>query len=750
MGSFAERLRALLCDPRAGETDLGDVRVREVHRRLIAEKAFLRRIYSDWYDAIVAELPPVPAPILEIGSGAGHLATRIPGLLTSDIVTGPDLRLTANATSLPFRDGALGAIVLVNAFHHLADVGRFLDEAARCVAPGGALLLVDPWCSAWSRWIYPHFHHEPFDAAATDWRTRGVEPLEGANGALAWIVFSRDRERFERDHPEWRMGTLRPMMPFSYLLSGGLSMRPLAPRWAFRGVRIVEDALSRLTRQLSMFALVVLHRRGGRQEESAGTVADRRIRNEIDHGRRLATVDPATVWGWGSPAGQERFARRSRAIVDGAAIGPGVETLEIGCGTGMLTAVLVERGARVVAIDVSAELLEHACSKGLPADRVSWVVGSFETESFDRRFDAVVGSSVLHHLDVPCALDHIRDLMEPGGRLAFAEPNLLNPQVLAERKLRFLAPLFPHVSPDETAFVRWRLRRELIRRGFLDVEITPFDWLHPATPPVLIPLVRRLQRLLEATPILRELAGSLLITARLPTRDAPAPSRRLHLLPRRSYRDVPLTDPIRFYFVPLLGTLYRRRVELCLAECRPAKRVLEVGFGSGVTFSTLAEMYQEIHGIDLHADAAGVEKTSAGLDAKIELCTGSVLDLPYRSDSFDTVLLISVLEHLRPAELDLAFAEIHRVLKPGGQVVFGVPVERRLMALGFRLLGYAIRHHHFSTEEMVRDAAARTFSCVRSVWLELPLLGRLYEVGHFVASAEPTPPENRPAVSRAP
>lgn len=128
----------------------------------------------------------------------------------------------------------------------------------------------------------------------------------------------------------------------------------------------------------------------------------------------------------------------------------------------------------------------------------------------------MIGSSVLHHLDIEPALAKIYALLKPGGQMSFAEPNMLNPQVFIERKFAFVRPLFWYVSPDETAFVRWPLRRLLFKVGFQDVKITPFDWLHPATPPPLISLVRSAGRCLEKTPLLRELSGSLYISAHRP------------------------------------------------------------------------------------------------------------------------------------------------------------------------------------------------------------------------------------------
>jgi hypothetical protein len=120
---------------------------------------------------------------------------------------------------------------------------------------------------------------------------------------------------------------------------------------------------------------------------------------------------------------------------------------------------------------------------------------------------------VLHHLDLDAALDTAHLLLRPGGYLSFAEPNLLNPQVFLERRFASL-PMFSYVSPDETAFVRWRLAGTLARHGYTDIRITPFDWLHPATPPWLIEPVRQLSRLLERTPLVRECAGSVAITCR--------------------------------------------------------------------------------------------------------------------------------------------------------------------------------------------------------------------------------------------
>lgn len=240
-----------------------------------------------------------------------------------------------------------------------------------------------------------------------------------------------------------------------------------------------------------------------------------RTRHEITHGKLLAQGDPLEIWGWGTPAGRLRAERRAALIAAGARLGPGLLALEIGCGTGMFSEMFLTSGARLLAVDISGDLLAQARARRLPPERIRFLEMPFEDCQVEGPFDAVIGSSVLHHLEVELALEKIHGLLKPGGYMSFAEPNMLNPQVWLERKLSFL-PCFWYVSPDETAFVRQSLHRLLARAGFTEIEITPFDWLHPQTPPTWIKQMQTLGERLERTPILREFAGSLLIRARRP------------------------------------------------------------------------------------------------------------------------------------------------------------------------------------------------------------------------------------------
>jgi len=149
---------------------------------------------------------------------------------------------------------------MTDVLHHIPRVRDFFAEAARCVRPGGVVVMIEPWSTAWSGLIYRNLHHEPFVTNVPAWEFPSSGPLSGANGALPWIVFARDRAQFEREFPDWRIRSIEPLMPFRYLISGGVSMRSLMPGPAFGLWRGIEQALQPWASKLGMFACIVLER----------------------------------------------------------------------------------------------------------------------------------------------------------------------------------------------------------------------------------------------------------------------------------------------------------------------------------------------------------------------------------------------------------------------------------------------------------------------------------------------------------
>lgn len=147
----------------------------------------------------------------------------------------------------------------MNAFHHIENIKPFLDEVNRCLKVGGKMVMVDEANTPWSRFIFQSFHHEMFDPSE-GWSFEKVGPVSSANGALAWIVFYRDRLKFEKWFPALKIVMLKPHTPFRYLISGGVSMRQLLPSFTYPIIKGIETILSPLNRYIGMFLTVEIEK----------------------------------------------------------------------------------------------------------------------------------------------------------------------------------------------------------------------------------------------------------------------------------------------------------------------------------------------------------------------------------------------------------------------------------------------------------------------------------------------------------
>jgi SAM-dependent methyltransferase len=97
----------------------------------------------------------------------------------------------------------------------------------------------------------------------------------------------------------------------------------------------------------------------------------------------------------------------------------GRDVLDVGCGTGRVAALAAERGARVTAIDVSAEMVALARrAPALAGARVE-VMDAQDLALPDASFDAVVASfSIMFCPDPGAAMSEARRVLRPGGRFA--------------------------------------------------------------------------------------------------------------------------------------------------------------------------------------------------------------------------------------------------------------------------------------------------------------------------------------------
>ena len=139
--------------------------------------------------------------------------------------------------------------------------------------------------------------------------------------------------------------------------------------------------------------------------------------------------DPETVRtfehaGWQRAAAEydATFARAAapfvEALLDAAGAGAGMRVLDVGCGTGLVTAAAARRGAHPVGVDFSAAMLA-AAQKAHP--QLQFDEADAEALPYaDASFDAVVANFAVHHAANPAgAIVEARRVLRPGGRVAF-------------------------------------------------------------------------------------------------------------------------------------------------------------------------------------------------------------------------------------------------------------------------------------------------------------------------------------------
>lgn len=159
-------------------------------------------------------------------------------------------------------------------------------------------------------------------------------------------------------------------------------------------------------------------------------------------------------------------------------------------------------------------------------------------------------------------------------------------------------------------------------------------------------------------------------------------------------------DERAFYSpIPLQRRWQRRRHEIVCAWARGAGKTLDIGCGSSVILQSI----NDVVGLDiLHNKLRYMRRYD------VPLVRGSVLALPVRDAAFDCVVCSQVIEHLPYDER--IFAELRRVLRPGGLLILGTPDYD---TVGWRLIeplygffapgGYKDEHvTHYTRERLVR------------------------------------------------
>lgn len=184
---------------------------------------------------------------------------------------------------------------------------------------------------------------------------------------------------------------------------------------------------------------------------------------------------------------------------------------------------------------------------------------------------------------------------------------------------------------------------------------------------------------------------------------------RLKIFPQGTFEKANNDDPLLYYYRPLIGLLYKYRIEQGLSLLSPPyENILEFGYGSGLLLPTLAEISPKIYGVDIFSDPSIVGKCLEKINIKANLYHDDLLRISFPPDFFDLIVAFSVFEHIYDCRSIIE--ELHRILKPGGVLLVGMPRVDKTMTKLFALIRYkGIEQHHVTDDQKFLDACRGLF-----------------------------------------
>lgn len=255
----------LLRDPSVKNIDVDGGERLSVHGRILAQKPMLKKVFTefhDLFDRLDKRFLSGTGARVEIGAGVAQIRDSYPDVLATDIVPGPGLDRVLDAENMDFPDSSVRVFFGQNCFHHFPRPARFFEELERVLVSGGGVILLEPYYGPFAAFLFQRmFSTEGYDKDFPSWETPATGPMNGANQALSYIVFERDRAEFERRFPRLRIVHQETCNNYlKYLFSGGLNFRQLWPNWAAPLLSMLQMLLSPLSRWLALHHVVVIRK----------------------------------------------------------------------------------------------------------------------------------------------------------------------------------------------------------------------------------------------------------------------------------------------------------------------------------------------------------------------------------------------------------------------------------------------------------------------------------------------------------
>ncbi len=255
----------ILRDPSVENMDVNGQDRLVIHGRMLARKRMLREVFSEFhhlFHRLDRKFLMANGLRVEIGAGVAPIRNSYSDVLATDIVSGAGLDRVLDAENMDLESESVRVVFGQNCFHHFPHPDKFFHELERVLAPGGGVVLIEPYYGPFAAFLFKRlFTTEGYDKRFPSWETPVDGPMHGANQALSYIIFVRDRQAFESRYPGLKIVHQETCgNHLKYLVSGGLNFRQLCPDWASPLVAFMQWLFSPFNRWLALHHVVVLRK----------------------------------------------------------------------------------------------------------------------------------------------------------------------------------------------------------------------------------------------------------------------------------------------------------------------------------------------------------------------------------------------------------------------------------------------------------------------------------------------------------
>lgn len=184
--------------------------------------------------------------------------------------------------------------------------------------------------------------------------------------------------------------------------------------------------------------------------------------------------------------------------------------IEFGCGTGLYTKEFYRMNHKLIATDISREMIEVA--RQYCPEVTYRQIDTRQMKLPSESYDVAVSAFLLQHVDCSKVLPEMCRILRKGGYLGAFVPNLINPWHLCRAKVQLYRHITREIS-QSVDYARWEWGKLLEGYGLKLICAKPIEFTSPYLPQSVLSVCTKVSEVLEALPIVKELAGTIMVVA---------------------------------------------------------------------------------------------------------------------------------------------------------------------------------------------------------------------------------------------